>query len=155
MSPSPVSQYLTEQNIDHREFTHPGAVRSFEQAAAERGQEPGQVVRSLLFRLSEDNFVMVLVAGPQQIPWKPLRRYLGERRVTMADDDELLAVTGYRKGTVSPFGLPGPVRILIDQTVLQYEEISIGSGERNTTVIMASAVLQAALSDAELVDLLP
>jgi Cys-tRNA(Pro)/Cys-tRNA(Cys) deacylase len=110
-TPTPVAQYLQQKNIPHREFVHPGPIRSLEQAAEERGQQPEQVVRSILFRLSEDEFVMVLMAGPRQVSWKALRRYLGQSRLTMAKDEEVLAATGFQPGAVSPFGLPHPLRI--------------------------------------------
>ena len=133
---SPVTLELDRKGIPFRIFTHPGVVHSLEQAAAERGQRPSQVVRSILFRLNEEEFVMVLVAGPQQISWPLLREYLGISRISMASPDEVLAQTGYKTGSVSPFGLPGPTRVLLDESVFAEDEISIGSGARNTTVIM-------------------
>src|SRR5574337_790017 len=128
----PVSLALEQLGIPHRVFRHPGQVASLEQAARERGQRPEQVVRSILFRLGEGEYLMALVAGPAQISWKRLRQHLGQSRLTMASEDEVLAVTGYRVGTVSPFGLPRPLKVLIDPGVLMEEEVSIGSGLPNT-----------------------
>ena len=150
---TPVTQALDTLGLPYRTFTHTNPVRSLEQAAAERDQQPAQVVRSLLFRLSAESYVMVLVAGPQQIPWPALRRHLGESRLTMASREELLAVTGYEPGTVAPFGLRQSVRLLIDQTVLTPDEISLGSGQRNTAVILATSDLRRALPHAEPVNL--
>ncbi len=151
--PTPVSLALTEMNVPHREFRHPGPVRSLEQAAAERGQQPEQVIRSILFRLSADEFVMVLMAGPQQIDWKALRRYLGEKRLTTANEEEVRRVTGYERGAVAPFGLPAPLRILADESIFVPEEVSLGSGFRGTTIILSSADLRRALGDIEIVSL--
>jgi Cys-tRNA(Pro) deacylase len=148
---TPVARVLTELDIPHRVFSHPGRIRSLEQAAAERGQRPEQVVRSLLFRVSEDEFVMVLIAGPQQVAWRELRHHLDESRITMASREEVLAVTGYELGAVSPFGLPQPLRILVDESVLAEEELSLGSGVRGTTIILRTADLLAALGDVEMV----
>ena len=118
-SPTPVTQALDRAGVPYRFFRHTGVVRSLEQAAQERGQQPQQVVRSLLFRLAEDEFVMVLVAGPRQLSWPRLRAYLGTKRMTMATDEEVLQVTGYPPGAVSPFGLPQPLRLLVDPAVLE------------------------------------
>ena len=96
---------------------------------------------------------MALVAGPAQISWKKLRQHLGQSRLTMASEDEVLEVTGYRIGTVSPFGLARPLKVLIDPSVLKEEEISIGSGIRNIGIILKSADLQRGLNDAEIVQL--
>jgi prolyl-tRNA editing enzyme YbaK/EbsC (Cys-tRNA(Pro) deacylase) len=68
----------------------------------------------------------------------------------MASESELIQYTGYVAGAVSPFGLPAPMRILIDEPVLANEVISIGSGERGLTVIMTASDLRRALPEAEL-----
>jgi Cys-tRNA(Pro)/Cys-tRNA(Cys) deacylase len=72
----------------------------------------------------------------------------------MATEDEVLKVTGYRVGTVSPFGMKNQVKVLIDTSVLKEEEISIGSGVRNMAIILKSRDLQKVLGDAEIVSLL-
>ena len=150
----PVSIELEKLDISHRVFTHPGPVSSLEQAARERGQRPEQIVRSILFRVGEDEYLMALVAGPSQISWKALRSYLGQSRLTMAKKDEVLTVTGYPIGAVSPFGTVRKLRVLVDPSVFVEEEISIGSGVRGTTVILKSADLKRALGEVEVVELL-
>ena len=149
----PVSIALEKLGIPHRVFRHENPVTSLEQAASDRGQKPGQVVRSILFRIGENEFLMALVAGPAQISWKVLRKHLGQSRLTMATENEVLEVTGYRVGTVGPFGLPHPLKVLIDASVLKEEEVSIGSGMRNTAVILKSADLHRALENSEIVTL--
>jgi len=152
---TPVGRELHQRGFSIREFRHPGPVLSLEQAAAERGQRPEQVVRSLLFRLAQGEYLMALVAGPRQVDWKALRRTVGQSRLTTASADEVRTVTGYEIGAVSPFALPQPVRVLLDESVLREAEVSIGSGERGTTVILATADLLRALGDAiERVDVL-
>ena len=149
--PSAVLQ-LEANGIVHSVFVHPGPVESLEQAAEERGQVPEQVVRSLLFRLAEDEFALVLVASTAQIPWKTLRQYFGRRRLTMASEEEVLQKTGYKIGAVSPFELLEPIPIYIDQSVLDQKELSLGSGIRGTAIILDSVELLAALPEAKKVD---
>jgi prolyl-tRNA editing enzyme YbaK/EbsC (Cys-tRNA(Pro) deacylase) len=127
-----------------------GSVESLDQAAAERGQSPYQVVRSIVFRLGKGDFFMVLVAGPNQISWQTLRAYLGQSRLTMANDDEVFQATGYRPGAVSPFGVSTPLKILADEGVFIPQEISMGSGERGIAIIINSSDLKAALEDIEI-----
>jgi len=149
----PASIALDKLNIAHRVFVHEKPLHSFEQAAEERKQRPEQIVRSILFQIRPEEFLMVLVAGRVQIDWRKLRQLVKRSRVRMATEEEVLAVTGYRIGTVSPFGLKTPVKILIDESVLNEEEISIGSGTRQMAIIMKSADLRQALSDSEIVSL--
>ena len=126
---------------------------SFEQAASDRNQRPEQIVRSILFQIRPEEFLMVLVAGRDQIDWRKLRQLVKRSRVRMATEDEVLEVTGYRIGMVSPFGLKNPIKVLIDTSVLKEEEVSIGSGVRNMAIILKSANLRRALREAEIVSL--
>jgi len=150
----PASIALESLNIPHRVFVHETPVTSFEQAAADRGQRPGQIVRSILFQIRPEEYLMVLVAGPEQIDWRKLRQLVKRSRVRMATEEEVLEVTGYCIGTVSPFGVRNQLKVLIDASVLREEEISIGSGIRNMAIIMKSADIQHALGDVEVVELL-
>ncbi len=149
---TPVTRELDRLGIPYRFFCHPGQVHSLEQAARERGQQPDQVVRSIVFRLGEGQFTMVLIAGPAHISWPALRSYLGQSRLTLATEAEVLQATGYPLGAVSPFGLPSPMRVLVDRSVLKQEEISIGSGVRNTTILLRTNDLMTALGDVEIGD---
>ncbi len=150
----PASLELEKIGISHKVFRHSGEVTSLEQAARERAQKPEQVVRSILFRLAADDYILVLVAGAVQIPWKALRKHIGQSRLTLASEAEVLAATGYRVGTVSPFGLLRPIKILLDANVLNEEEISLGSGVPNTGIIMRSVDLKRALGEVEVVNLI-
>lgn len=146
---TPVSRELAARGIEHRVLKHEGPLRSLEQAAAERGQRPEQVVRSIVFRTAAGEFVMVLAAGPAQIAWPALRAHLGQSRLTTATEGELLNVTGYTRGAVAPFGLPQPMRVLVDRAVLAEEVISMGSGVQGITVVLRSLDLMVALPNAE------
>jgi len=152
MNSTPVTRYLDEKGIPYRFFRHSGVVHSIEQAARERGQRPEQIIRSILFRISKGGYVMVLVAGERQVSWHALRHHLGTSRISMASEAQVKQVTGYPIGAVSPFGLLQPLRILVDRGVLDEAEISVGSGERYTTVIMQHEDFMHALGEMEIGD---
>jgi len=144
-TPPPASIALTALDIPHRVFTHTGPVHSLEQAAEERNQYPEQVIRSILFRLAAGEYAMALIAGPRQISWKSLRRHFNQSRLSMAKPEEVLEVTGYEVGAVSPFGLPTALPMLVDQSVLDQQSVSIGSGVRATTIFIKTPDLLRAL----------
>jgi prolyl-tRNA editing enzyme YbaK/EbsC (Cys-tRNA(Pro) deacylase) len=146
MLTTPATRALDALSIPYRLHTHEAPVRSLEQAARERGLAPGQIVRSLVFRLEEGSFIMVLVAGPARVSWPRLRRYLQVSRLTTASLDEVLQATGYRPGTVSPYGLPQPMRLLADRGLLGPAVLSLGAGVANTGVILAREDLLRTLS---------
>jgi Cys-tRNA(Pro)/Cys-tRNA(Cys) deacylase len=147
---TPVAQTLDLLGISYRVFKQICPPESFEEAAHQRGQSPGQIIRSIVFRLAAGQFVMVLMAGPGQISWKRVRTALGVTRISLASEAEVLAVTGFVRGAVTPLGLPKPMRILADESVFIHDEISIGSGVRGVAVILKSTDMQSALDRLEI-----
>ncbi len=145
MSDTPVTRALEALSIPFELRLHDRPVRSLEEAAAARGLAPGQIVRSLVFRIEEGTFVMVLMPGPEQISWPQLRHHLGVSRLTTASAEQVERETGYPPGAVSPFGLPRPMRLLADRSLLDLETISLGAGVPNAGVVLARADLFATL----------
>jgi Cys-tRNA(Pro)/Cys-tRNA(Cys) deacylase len=145
MTETPVTLALDRLGIEYQLHVHETPLRSLEQAAHERGLEPEQIVRSLLFRLEDGSYTLVLMPGPEQVAWPKLRHFLGVSRLTTATKDEVETVTGFPPGAVSPFGLAQPMRILADERLNLQETISFGAGIRNAGIIMARCDLTNAL----------
>jgi Cys-tRNA(Pro)/Cys-tRNA(Cys) deacylase len=146
----PAARALDQLGIPYRLLEQARPPESLEEAARERGQTPGQIIRSIVFRLSAGQFVMVLMAGPGQVSWKLIRATLGVARISMASEAEVLAANGFVRGAVTPLGLPQPMRILADESVFIHDEISIGSGVRGVAVILKSGDLQRVLGHVEI-----
>jgi Cys-tRNA(Pro) deacylase len=148
----PAVERLAQLGIPFRVFQHERPPQSLEQAAAERDQKPEQIIRSLLFRVTADTYLMVLMPGPGQVPWKSLRRHMQVSRLTMATEEEVYQVTGCRPGTVNPFSMRQPVKVLVERTILQLPEVSFGSCERGTAILITPENLLRVLDDYEIVD---
>lgn len=134
-----VTRILDKVGLEYHLHLHPAPLRSLEQAASERGLKPQQIVRSLVFRLEDGSFVLVLVAGPDPLDWARLRQHLGVLRMTTASPEQVEQVTGYPPGAVSPFGLRQRIRLLADRSLLQQDRISLGAGIRNAGIEMDRA----------------
>ena len=106
---------------------HQGRVRSAEEAAAARGIEIGQLAKTLVVRVDEGEYVLVLVPGDKGMDYKKLRSHLGVRRLTMPDPQEALEATGYEPGTITPLGAGG-WPIIVDRSLADRPEISLGAG---------------------------
>jgi Cys-tRNA(Pro) deacylase len=141
-------QILEQAKIPFRVFTHQMQPESLQAAALARGQQTEQVVRTILFRKGQSDFLVVLAPGDKQISWKKLRENLHIRRISTATWNEVLIVTGYEPGTVSPLGLPPSLPIYFDSSIAQKIEISFGSGEANKALILDAQDLLSLLPDA-------
>lgn len=111
---------------------------SVEEAAAACGVRPDQVVKTLVVRRGEDDYVLVLVPGDRSLSWPKLRALLGVNRMSLPDADEALAATGYARGTITPLGLDLPV--VADERVVG-GEITLGTGQRDTVVVVDAATV--------------
>jgi Cys-tRNA(Pro)/Cys-tRNA(Cys) deacylase len=79
--------------LAHRVIRH-GPVRSLAEAAQARGVAPADVVKTLVVRRGEDDFLFVLVPGNRVISWPKLRELLGVSRLSMPDAEVARQATG-------------------------------------------------------------
>ena len=141
---SPGAIAAADLGIDFREIRY-GKVSSVEEAAAARGVPVAAVVKSLLVRRGEDDYLLVLVPGDRSISWPKLRSLLGVSRLSMPDADTAFEVTGYRRGTITPLGLSLPV---IADERLRGQDITLGSGEPGVAIgLSADELLEAYSAD--------
>ena len=114
-----------------------GPVRSLEEAAAARGLTPDRILKSLVVRRADDDFLFVLVPGGRTISWPKLRALLGVSRLSMPDAAVALEVTGYPRGTITPFGSAMPWPVIADVRMAG-REVSLGAGSHGVAVIAAA-----------------
>ena len=131
---NPALAALTSANIEHRVITH-GPVSSLEQAAAARGVEVPDVVKTLVVRRSDDDYYFVLVPGDREISWPKLRTLLDVNRLSMPDAATAKAVTGYERGTITPFGAITAWPGIADER-LRGRTVTLGAGEHGTAVAL-------------------
>ncbi|GAA1410257.1 aminoacyl-tRNA deacylase [Catellatospora coxensis] len=123
---------LVSAGLDHRVIRH-GPVRSLAEAAAARGVEIPDVVKTIVVRRGDDDFLFVLVPGDRVISWPKLRALLGVSRLSMPDAGEAKAATGYERGTITPYGSLKPWPVIADER-LRGREITLGAGEHGVAV---------------------
>ena len=134
---------LDEARIDYKLVRH-GPVSSLVEASQLRGVHPGQVVKTLVVRRGEDDYLFVLVPGDREISWPQLRTLLDVTRLSMPNAETARAVTGYERGTITPFGALHPWPVIADSRV--QGTISIGAGAHGVSAMAAAADVIEALS---------
>ena len=133
---------VTSAGIEHRVVRH-GPVGSVAEAAAAQGVELRDLVKTLVVRRAENDYLFVLVPGDRQISWPKLRTLLGVNRLSMPDAATAKEVTGYERGTITPFGSARPWPVIADERV-RGRTISLGAGERGVALqVPADAAISA------------
>lgn len=150
---SPVTTLLQHHNIGYSVIEIPLSedkkpIRNLEELLSSQGHDPHSVVRSLLFKTGSDKFVLLAVAGGGRADWGVLRKQLGEKKLRMAEFDEVPEATGYVVGAVPPIALPEAITVLVDESTLNYQEVVIGSGVLGYALALKASDLQNLLADA-------
>jgi len=151
---SPVTELLEREGIAFDVIEIPltedkKPVRNLEELLSSRGVDPQSVVRSVLFKTASDKFVLLAVAGGGRADWGVLRKHLDERKCRMAEYAEVAEATGYVVGAVPPVALPESIRILVDNSVKDYETVVIGSGALGYALSLKGADLLRLFGDAD------
>ena len=127
---------LAASGITH-EVTRHGRVGSLAEAAAARGVEPSAIVKTMVVRRGEGDHLFVLVPGDREISWSKLRALLGVNRISMPSADGAREVTGYERGTITPFGSREPLPVIADERIVG-RTISIGAGAHGVAATLAA-----------------
>jgi Cys-tRNA(Pro) deacylase len=114
---------------------------SAEESAALQGIELGALLRTIVVRRGDDDYLFVLVSAGRRFDWPKLRAHLGVRRLTLPDADEARDVTGYERYTITPFGSSRAWPVIIDESAMAFEHVSVGGGAFGVNLHLAPADL--------------
>jgi Cys-tRNA(Pro) deacylase len=119
--------------------------RSAEESASFQGIELGSLLRTIVVRRGEGDYVFVLVPGGREIDWKKLRAHLGVSRLSLPDAEEARDATGYERGAITPFGSTTAWPVIADAGVPGLDPVAIGGGAHGVNLHLAGADLVARL----------
>jgi len=151
---SPVTELLNSHSIPFDVVTIPLSddkkpIRNLEELLESQGRDPQSIVRSLVFKTKSGKFVLLAVTGNGRADWATLRKHLGERKLRMAEFDEIEHVTGYIVGAVPPIALPENIHILVDNSINRFDRVIIGSGVLGYALSLLTTDLLMLLTDAD------
>jgi Cys-tRNA(Pro) deacylase len=121
------------------------------ESAAFQGIPVEALLRTIVVRRGEDDYVFVLVPAGRRFDWPRLRAHLGVSRLSLPDADEAQAATGYVRYTITPFGSTRTWPVIADASITGLETVAIGGGAPGVNLHLAPADLVRAL-DAAVVD---
>jgi Cys-tRNA(Pro) deacylase len=147
---TPALDALAAARTPHRVVRTPRA-GSAEESAELQGIPLGALLRTIVVRRGDDDYLFVLVPAGRRFDWPRLRAHLGVRRLTLPDADEAREVTGYERYTITPFGSTRQWPVILDAAAIDQPVVAIGGGGFGINVHLTPSDLVAAL-DAEVVD---
>ena len=100
------------------------------------GLSPGQVFKTLVARGDKTGVIMGIVSGEAEIDLKALASASGNKKVEMVHLNEVLPLTGYIRGGVSPLGAKKNYPVYLDRSALIQPIISISAGLRGMQIFL-------------------
>lgn len=119
------------------------AANSLAEAASLMGVTPGDIVKSLVVKRSDNTFLFALVPGGRSISWPKLRHAVGVNKLQMPPADIALAATGYERGTITPLGSTTAWPVFVDESVVG-RRVALGAGEHGYSMFVEADALIAA-----------
>lgn len=136
-------EILRQRGYAHQVIELPASTRTAKEAAQAVGCEPGQIVKSLVFKAAHSQKpLLVLASGPNRVDEGRLSELVGEP-IEKADADLVRQWTGFAVGGVPPLGHKEPVAAFIDETLLQYDTLWAAAGTPRAVFQLTPADLRA------------
>lgn len=149
MSLQSVKDFFSAHHIDIEIIELPVSTATVALAAVAHGVEPGQIAKTLAFKLHDGRMVLVVAKGDARIDNKKFKDSFGKGK--MLGLDEVAVITGHPVGGVCPFGLASPLPVYLDVSLKIYKEVIPAAGSVNSAVRISPEKM-ADITQAEWVD---
>lgn len=132
-----LKEFLDKNNTKYRIMEHE-AVFTSEQAAKIRGVELKTGVKALVLKTNDNNYILALVASDRKVDLELLAKYLQIKKLTLANPEEVLKITGCEIGSVHPFGNVYNLPTYMDPSVSENETVNFNAGMNTISIQMKS-----------------
>ena len=121
---------LREYEVDENDLSAPLVAQKI-------GMPPEQVFKTLVARGDRNGVLMACIPANTELDLKALAAASGNKKVELVAVKEVLGLTGYIRGGVSPIGTRKPYPFYLDETAILFDRISVSAGVRGCQMILA------------------
>ena len=109
--------------------------------AEQVGYPPEQMFKTLVAKGDKTGPLVFCVPVAEEIDLRRAASITGNKRIEMIHVKDLLALTGYIRGGVSPIGMKKKFPTWVHESALQFERITVSSGTRGAQLLLDRAAL--------------
>ena len=110
---------------------------SAERASAKLGMAEETVFKTLITRGDRSGPLLACIPAGTELDLRALGEASGNKRLEMVPLREVLDLTGYVRGAVTPLATKKPYPVFIDETVELWPVVGISGGQRGLEVLLA------------------
>lgn len=129
-----IAYELREYAVDESDLSAP-------HVAAAIGLPAEQVFKTLVARGDRSGVVLAVIPASAELDLKGLAAASGDKRIDLVPLKEVLVLTGYIRGGVSPVGTRKPYPVFVDETAELWDRIAVSAGRRGCQLLLAPADL--------------
>jgi len=125
-----VPYQLREYAVDEEDLSAP-------HVAAAIGMPPEQVFKTLVVRGDRTGVLLASIPANSELDLKALAAASDNKKVELVPVKDVLGLTGYIRGGVSPVGTRKAYRLFLDETAGLWDVISVSAGARGCQMLVA------------------
>lgn len=136
MSGTPATSALDRAGISYtlHPYQHDSRAESYgDEAAGALGIDPRQIFKTLIASV-DGTLTCAVVPVAARLNLKALAAAVGGRRAELAEPAKAQRATGYVLGGISPLGHRSPLRVVLDDSVGDFETVFVSAGQRGLQV---------------------
>ena len=151
LTSSDLQRFINNRGIDAAILPMQQNTPTVGDAASALGVSTDQIIKSLIFMNKDDPF-LVITNGLAHVDRRDLATYLnvGRNRIKLSSAATALAISGFKVGSMPPFGHRQKLRTLVYPSVTEFDKIFGGGGDINTLVKLSPQELLR-VTDAEVI----
>jgi len=104
--------------------------------AEQVGYPPEQMFKTLVAKGDKTGPLVFCVPVAEEIDLRRAAAITGNKKIEMIHVKDLLALTGYIRGGVSPIGMKKKFPTWVHESALQFERITVSSGTRGAQLLL-------------------
>ena len=112
-----------------------------DRAAVALGVAPERIFKTLVAVGDRTGTLLVLIPAGTEVDLRLLARATNEKKVELAAQRDVLELTGYERGAVTPLAMAKNYPVWIDETVELWDEVGISAGAQGIEILLAPADL--------------
>ena len=143
MKKTNAARFLDKLKIEYeiREYEVDESDLGAENVASKVGLPLERVFKTLVARGDKTGVIMAVVSGAAEVDLKALASASGNKKVEMVHLNEVLPLTGYIRGGVSPLGAKKNYPVFLDRTAMDQPTVAVSAGMRGMQLLLTSTEL--------------
>ena len=139
-------KYLKQKDIPYKVIKYEQEEKGAEFAAKATGFPIEKTIKTLVVELGQEKYCFALMPGDKQLDLKSLAKACSVKRAAMVDIATAQRLTGYQVGGVSPFGSKQRLPVVMEESMLKFDNVIINAGQRGIMLMMAPEDIVKALN---------